>query len=1294
MRPHLKLKQGKMNRRMHSFGAKLVGYIALLITAIAISLYIYVPHLMTKRSIELISQKAASITTMTAYSVRAALDFESIPDIENAFTIARQNDDLLYMVLKNRNGQIVYSYNLDTAISNDYNSAKSDYIVTDDDMVYKSFTEVKTNDRFIGELFVGLSLEELREDIASFRSRLLYGTFLVIIFGIFTATIISKVVTKPLERIVRTFDDISKGDLTKRADVESKDEIGQLAESFNLMVESLEFAINELEYSNKNLQLEINERRKAEEELRKLTQAIVQSPVSTMITNTDKIIEYVNPKFTQITGYTPEETIGKSNYFLVNAERDPSSYNGMWETISKGREWKGEFQSKRKDGSIYWEFVSISALTNSDNEITDFITVAEDISESKKLEEMRKRYDFIVNSSKEYMALVNRDFVFEAVNLAFCDILGLDREKILNHSLNEVMNDESMIAASKAALGGCFLGKETSVEIKYNFPKAGDRFLSINFYPYVNENKEITHVAFVAKDVTDKREAELVLKESEERYRELVSNLPDLVVVHQYGKILFINDAVKEVLGYDKERVIGSSFLKLVAEDYRDKVHETITKREQGEDVESYEIEMISIDGEKLYMEIRGALITYDNNPATLNVIVNITERKKLEMQLRKINEELESRISERTSELVKVVEQLKREVEERKIAEQSLRDSEEKFRALAEYSSDMIMRLDRDFRHLYVNKAASDTVGIPADEFIGKTQKELDFNSFVEKQWTNAAKIVFETKSAYRIEFEFEKGRWMDLIVSPEFSSDNKVKTVLTTARDITALKQNEIELIEAKEKALESSRLKSEFLANMSHEIRTPMNAILGFTDVLNSYLTDQKQKNYLMAIKAAGKNLLTLINDILDLSKIEAGRMELNYEPIDLYSFMNEIKNIFAMRVSEKNLDFYIDIDEELPKSLLIDEVRLRQILFNLIGNAVKFTETGYIKLSLNKMFRDDEKSSVDLIFGVEDSGIGIPKESHKAIFESFRQQEGQSTKKYGGTGLGLAITRRLVEMMDGVIKLTSTPGRGSKFEIILYNVRAASAPARPSIQENDDTNGIIFKPAKILIVDDVEINRKLITEYFPGSKLEFFEAGDGLEAVEKTKEVTPDVILMDIRMPVMNGYEAIRRIRTNKNYKHIPVIAITASAMKEDKTKIDDAGFNGYLMKPVQKSELYNELKNYLEFDTVSDGRAAEQTEALAEEENQEKISPEAKQELLKILDGELRSIHETAAKNHFINDAVELAERLLELAEKYPCNVLKSYGNDLKLHAENFDIEEMQHILNRYDKLIDTIRETE
>ncbi|MCP4110965.1 MAG: response regulator [Desulfobacteraceae bacterium] len=333
--------------------------------------------------------------------------------------------------------------------------------------------------------------------------------------------------------------------------------------------------------------------------------------------------------------------------------------------------------------------------------------------------------------------------------------------------------------------------------------------------------------------------------------------------------------------------------------------------------------------------------------------------------------------------------------------------------------------------------------------------------------------------------------------------------------------------ELKESQVKADAANRAKSEFLANMSHELRTPLNAVTGFCELLSSLVSDKKQKSYLNAIKTAGKSLLTLITDILDLSEIEAGMMEIHLEPVNPQIIFNEIEHIFRLKITDKNLQFITEIDKELPTALILDETRLRQILLNLVGNAVKFTEQGHIRLSVKKIYKTGDKSSIDLIISVEDTGIGIPEQDQATIFESFKQQYGHDAKKFGGTGLGLSISKRLTEIMNGRISVRSTVGVGSAFEITLRDVNISSAEISAIACDIENTS---FEKAKVLVVDDIESNRDMLNEVLVMVNLEVLTAENGQEAVLLAREYQPDIILMDIRMPVMG--------RSNKKIKTEP------------------------------------------------------------------------------------------------------------------------------------------------------------
>ncbi|MBF2053188.1 MAG: PAS domain S-box protein [Candidatus Sericytochromatia bacterium] len=391
--------------------------------------------------------------------------------------------------------------------------------------------------------------------------------------------------------------------------------------------------------------------------------------------------------------------------------------------------------------------------------------------------------------------------------------------------------------------------------------------------------------------------------------------------------------------------------------------------------------------------------------------------------------------------------------------------------------------------------------------------------------------------------------------------------------------LKTSLAELETAKIAAEAANLAKSEFLANMSHEIRTPMNVILGFTELLQEALQDPRWLEYLAAIRSAGHTLLDLINDILDLSKIEAGKMLIEHSPVHLPDIFQEIQSIFGPKIRQKNLSFDCELPADLPGVVMLDETRLRQVLFNLIGNAVKFTDTGHIRLGVTTEALPQNPGLIQLEIQVEDTGIGIPSEDQTRIFESFQQREGQSNRKYGGTGLGLSITRRLVEMMNGSLGLESEVGRGSVFTVRLNQVMVTQAlPLEPTHTETPAA--VHFAPAKVLIVDDVRLNRSLIQQYFADTPLQMLEAENGQEALDSCRQHQPDLVLMDLKMPVMDGYTATLELKENRETAHIPVIALSASGMLQDESSILAQGFHGYLRKPVLKQDLFEALSHFL------------------------------------------------------------------------------------------------------------------
>jgi PAS domain S-box-containing protein len=765
-------------------------------------------------------------------------------------------------------------------------------------------------------------------------------------------------------------------------------------------------------------------------------------------------------------------------------------------------------------------------------------------------------------------------------------------------------------------------------------------------------------------DITDRKKAELALGESEAKLRLIMENSADAIgLINLKGEFLYANLTASKMLGYSLEEIIGKTIKDITPARLKEEVNPQVFKL---------------LNEGKLFSE--WTLIKKDNSIITAEVNAVVLPDGNIFGSIRDITE--------------------------RKKAELALEESERKLRSVLDNSADAVFIADKQGRYIYVNKSMEEMTGYSHQELLLKSLTDIapadsrsniksKFNEFIGRGSLHTENEVLR-KDGTIINAD------LNAVVLPE-------GLIYGSLRDITQRKKEQEELIRhrnnledlveertkalqnAKKEAEEANRVKSEFLANMSHEIRTPMNAVLGYTELLGLTTLNKIQKGYVNSIISSGKSLLTLINDILDLSKIEAGKLSLENNYIDTLAFFSEYENIFALKLAEKGLVLILNISPDTPKGLYIDETRLRQVMFNLLGNAIKFTSSGSIKVnvlaenqSVVKMPEDREEYIVDLIIKVEDTGIGISKKMQKQIFEPFVQEH--DFRHFGGTGLGLAITQRLIKLMNGSVSVESEENKGSTFTITIPGIPYLTDFVKPSTDFDFNPEEIVFDKAVILVADDVEHNRNYLRDAMQQTNLQFVDAANGKEAYELAQKIIPDLIITDIVMPKMDGFQLLDKIRKNKKIKHIPVIAYSASVVKEKKEKISKSDFAGLLIKPVRLSQLYSSLMSILPYKTIKTEN--HENEFVYESVKEELIDPAG---LIKSLETEFYSSWKLFTVRQPIKEITEFGLSIERLGKDHNSALVENYGKDLIAAAENFNIQSILNLINVFPSVTEKIK---
>ena len=990
----------------------------------------------------------------------------------------------------------------------------------------------------------------------------------------------------------------------------------------------------------KELEAQLVIKNKTEDDLRESEDRYRKLSILTLegIILHDQVIAIeVNQSFLDLVGYKTDEIIGKNIFSLLLDEKEQEEVKNH---INKPFAGKYETLFYHKNGTQIPVEIESKIVIYNGEEIR--VTAVRDISDRKETELELQRFKTSYDHSPLSILILSAHGEIEYANPAFTKISG--------YNLSEIKGKKANIFKEK------YHNPDTFKEIR-NTVKNGDvwrgRFKNkkkdgkhywekVTIAPIMNDRYEIINYMSLQEFIS---EDETTLKTSEEKFRSFFDNSSALILLidPKSGKVLDANNSFLEYYGYSLEELKMLSIYDITLEDeFEIRAHiEGVITGSKRNILATNKLK----DGTVRDVEIYPASIISEGKIQLFLIIQDITQRKK---------------------------------------AISALKVSESKKLALLKIIPDLIFVLNRQGEITEVYTDTPSRMSWPLEAYPGKKVEEVFpegvgklFRENLNKSFESKEIISFDYTLRDKDEFSFEEAR---LIVS----GDDELLAII---RDITTQKITELELKRAWEEAEEANRAKSFFLANMSHEIRTPINAILGFTDLLESEIKEPIQKNYLESIKSSGNTLLRLLNDLLDLSKIEAGKLTIKMDVVNLKALVEEIKHIFMFKLTQKNLDYIIEYNPRVPEMIQMDELRMRQILLNLVGNSIKFTETGYIKITVDteRPINIKKDEYFDLIMKVEDTGIGIHEDDQKIIFEAFKQQDEQDTKKYGGTGLGLTITKRLVEILNGDITVVSKPKKGSTFTLIFEDVKIAQPHEIPIVKEEREFSHVRFEKAKILIADDVKTNRELIRSLFRKSDIDLLEASNGEDTYNKVVSESPDLVLLDIRMPKMNGFEVAQKIRDNEQTRYIPVIAISATPIA-DIEKPMARNFNGFLPKPINVNELMDLVSQYIHHEDISDEKTDEQGDKPRKPKFRGDVS-----KIIRDLEGTYYKEWKKVNKTSSFKEIEEFAVSLKEYSIKHEIGILKLYANDLQQHVNSFDIDTIKFLLGNFNVVVSRIK---
>ncbi len=941
-----------------------------------------------------------------------------------------------------------------------------------------------------------------------------------------------------------------------------------------------------------------------------------------IIDSTSRKIETVNPTAAAYLRVSEEEMVGQicHSYLCPFSKEECPVITGKQDVFNQ------EGIMLRKDGSLMHVIRSIKTLNIKGREklLHTFVDITELKKTEEALQESEKNFRTLFESIGDMIVVATLEGKILYANPALVDRLGYSIEELSGMHVFDLRPPERRSEAEEACKA-LFRGEMERCLIPFR-AKDGTQ-IPVDTRVWLGKWNNTQCIFSVSKDISKEQEAL-------HKFEQLFRNNPVMMTLSTIPQLAFadVNNAFLNILGYKKEELIGKSWrhIKIFDPEDCEKFEKLLQKKKT---LSNFEMKLKHRDGSSRYGLFSTQYIKIRGHDTVLTVIKDITNLKE---------------------------------------AEEHLKVSEERLKSITESAQDAIIMIDPEGIVSFWNPAATSIFGYKKSEAINRPISELIIPPYLQKDHKKAVERfsksgrgrifgkILELKARKKDGLEIPvslscspvliHGRWHAVGILRDITETKKAQARLIKMN--TELKQAIARANKMAAKAKAASRAKSIFLANMSHEIRTPLNAILGFAQVLQSDPRfPQDLLDILDIINRSGEHLLALINDILEISKIEAGRVSLKPFTFNLHDLLKDIEIMFKPKAEAKGLNFVIETSDDIPTWIETDRIKLRQVLINLIGNAIKFTSSGYVMVRVSSEKAIDGENQTLLMFRVEDTGPGISSEDLQNLFKPFSQAE--EGMKMGGTGLGLSITRGYLKVMGGKISVKSKPGKGSQFSFYVPVKTFEPKTEKTTSEHHKFVMEVRYEdePPRILVVDDNAGNRKLLGLILERVGFQVRKASNSTKAINLFREWSPHLVFMDIRMPGMDGYETTKRLKSIK--PDVPVVAVTANVFGFSKKKFTEAGIDDYVKKPFKQNEIFDVIQRYLDVDYVfsAEIKSSGEVPSTIDVEEMGKLPKQLLSEMQEALEeGDINRLMRLIKQVSSLNHA--LAQKLKTMAEKY------------------------------------------